>query len=239
MIKKILIFCGFLLFTQTAQSQILISIIFGDKLNSEDLEFGLDGGFNFSRITGLESTSYARDLHLGFYFDFKIKDQWWINTGVLVKSSMGANKLTENDVRNLYPQVENFQDSGSYSQSLGFFNVPVMLKYRFKNQIYAELGAQVSLLTSARLNYQHSFDDFELTTSVKNSSEFLPMDFGLVGSAGYKLRKGTGMNIGIKYYMGMVDITRSNISKNTNNVLYLKVDIPIGKEFKDDTKPKK
>jgi len=41
---------------QQAYSQILISLLFGDKLNSEKLEFGLDGGFNFSQMSNFESS---------------------------------------------------------------------------------------------------------------------------------------------------------------------------------------
>ncbi|WP_394774213.1 hypothetical protein [Flavobacterium sp.] len=33
-----------------ARSQVLISLLFGDKLNSPFLEFGLDGGINLSTI---------------------------------------------------------------------------------------------------------------------------------------------------------------------------------------------
>jgi len=220
-----LVFIGF-----TANSQILISILFGDKLNSPNLEFGLDGGLNMSRISGLESKSYAVDLHLGFYFDFRIKEELWFNTGVLVKSSQGANNLTKNDVLSLYPNLKTYLDSGQYSQSLGSFNVPLMLKYRFKNHFFIELGPQVSLLTRARLNYVHSFNDVKLTTSANNRDSFNRFDVGLVSGIGYKLRKGKGMNIGVKYYVGLTDITKSNAGVNKNNVIYFKVDIPIGRE---------
>jgi len=37
-----------------AQSQVLLSLIFGDKLNSDGLKFGLKGGTNFSNISNLE-----------------------------------------------------------------------------------------------------------------------------------------------------------------------------------------
>ena len=54
---------------QQARSQVLMSLIFGDKLNSPNIEFGLDGGVNFSSISNLDS-DYKRDFNLGFYFDF-------------------------------------------------------------------------------------------------------------------------------------------------------------------------
>jgi hypothetical protein len=211
------------------QSQILISIIFGDKLNSENLEFGLQGGIAFSQFRGLESKNYAGNFNLGFYFDFQIKESpWWFNTGVLVKSDNGSGKLSKNDVYKLYPELGTYADSGTYSQSIGQFNVPLFLKYRFKNHMYAEFGGQASLLWSAHLSYEHAFDNVTLNTTVDNKDRFNRIDFGLVAGVGYKLRDGKGMNIAVKYYYGLVDMMKSDPTLY-NSVIYTHVDIPIGK----------
>lgn len=231
MLKNILLFVVLLGSANISQSQILISIILGDKLNSDGLEFGLDGGVNFSQISGMESQSLATNIHLGFYFDIRIKNHWWFNTGVLVKSSQGASGLSENDVFTLYPEVNNFVDSvGEYSQGLGYFNVPLMLKYKFNNNLFMEAGPQLALLMNARLDYAYAYDNVELNTSIKNRDSFNRIDAGLVGGFGYKLGKGTGINIGAKYYYGLVDITKSSSLNNRNRVIYVKVDIPIGRE---------
>ena len=228
--KKLLLLFALMVIGATGHSQILISIILGDKLNSPDLEFGVDGGLNFSRITGLETNSVALDLHLGFYFDIRMKNQWWFNTGLLVKSSQGANNLTENDVLDLYPDFLAYVDSGKFSQSMGYFNVPMMVKYRFKNHIYVEGGVQAALLYKAKMNFKHEIDDLTVTSSWKNADLFNRIDFGAVLGFGYKLMQGEGMNVGFKYYIGMVDITKTTTYKNYNNVFYFKVDIPIGKK---------
>jgi hypothetical protein len=49
-------------FTQKANSQVLISLLLGDKLNSEKLKFGLDGGVNFATISK-EDLSYKYNVH--------------------------------------------------------------------------------------------------------------------------------------------------------------------------------
>ena len=219
-----------LLSAYTAQSQILISIIFGDKLNSEGLEFGLDGGVNFSQLTGMESKNFATNFHLGFYFDIQLKNQLWMNTGVLVKSSQGAAELSKTDVLNLYPDLKTYIDSGNYSQSFGYFNVPLMLKYRLKNHFFVEGGTQMGLMTNAKLNYEHAYDGIEVRSSADNVEAFKRFDIGLLGGLGYKLRKGEGMNIGMKYYYGLLDITKTGTLNNRNSVFYIKVDIPIGRE---------
>jgi len=72
----------------------LISILLGDKLNSGKIEFGLDGGLSLSSLEGVDPSKSHSDFNLGFYFDFKMNNpSWMINTGVRVKSTMGANDL--------------------------------------------------------------------------------------------------------------------------------------------------
>ena len=57
--KKYFIILALFFFTSGAQSQVLISLLFGDKLNSEGLEFGLEfgleGGVNWSSVSSLEA----------------------------------------------------------------------------------------------------------------------------------------------------------------------------------------
>ena len=48
--KKSVVIIVLLLFGYQANSQVLISLLFGDKLNSENIEFGLEGGFIFASL---------------------------------------------------------------------------------------------------------------------------------------------------------------------------------------------
>ena len=81
--------------SQVAQSQILLSILFGDKLNSDKLEFGLNGGLNFSNIRGIPGSKVQNNWALGFYFDILLKEKspWYIGTGVYVKSNVGGQNI--------------------------------------------------------------------------------------------------------------------------------------------------
>ncbi len=85
--KKPLLLLFFLFAVYTMQSQVLIALLLGDKLNSGNIEFGLDGGMSFSSITGMDSRRNLNSFDLGFYFDIKIKDPWYLNTGVLYPNS--------------------------------------------------------------------------------------------------------------------------------------------------------
>jgi hypothetical protein len=55
--------------TVLSQGQVLLSILLDNKLNSDKLEFGLDGG--------LSTAKSKSSLNLEFYFDIKLKNSPW------------------------------------------------------------------------------------------------------------------------------------------------------------------
>ncbi len=229
MTKKIIFLILFLFVTKVSQSQVLISLLLGDKLNSDKIEFGLDLGVNYAQMSGFESATPTAAFNLGFYFDFKLKNQLYLNTGVLVKSNVGLNNLRENDVLILDPATI-YADSGSYEQKTSYFHVPVALKYRFKNHFYVHLGPQFALRTKAFLTYSNEKGDKELTVKTNNSDLFNRLEVAAIGGIGYKLRKGTGMNIGVKYFYGLTNVFKDDYFNSKNSSFYVYVGIPIGRE---------
>ena len=140
-----------------AQSQILISLLLGDKLNADGLEFGLEGGLNWSSIEGLETTDMRSTFNIGFYFDIRMKNHWYLYTGTLVKSSLGAANLSANDLNAVGGTLQ--PEAGSYDQEIGYFLVPIFLKYKFDNRIYLEAGPQVGLRNRSFSIFESAIDD--------------------------------------------------------------------------------
>ena len=83
--RTLLLILSCLAFQAKADAQVLISLLFGDELNSGNVEFGLEGGMNWSDLQGIEGTTWDRGFHLGFYFDIKTKTKFLLHTGVIVK----------------------------------------------------------------------------------------------------------------------------------------------------------
>jgi hypothetical protein len=221
--------------TLTSNGQILISILLGDKINSGKLEFGLDGGLSISSLNGLDPSKTKSSLNLGFYFDFKLKNSWYFNTGVMVKSTMGATKVNVYSLNN--SDLDNAFSEGSVTRRLGYFNVPFMMKYKFKNQFFVEAGPMLSLMNKSTDEFIATVaDKDDLTYKVKIRHWYHPLDAGVIGGIGYRLQGGNGMNLAIRYYYGFVDITIDDASPNQyNRALYFAVGIPIGVSKKKDT----
>ena len=233
--KKILFLFIMALNVTAARSQVIISLLLGDKLNTGKIEFGLEGGYNNSTISGLPGANGMGGFNLGFYFDIKTKNpSWMFNTGVIVKSPMGAGGIP------VYPLGNEVLDSafsgGKVDRNIRYFNVPVMMKYTFQNNIYAKAGVQLGLRNKAFDEFLNSYEDSDdLKYKLKTKGNYHPLDAGLAFGLGYRLMGGNGMNIGIQYYYGLIDVViDDNSPSQYNRVFYATVGIPIGKGKKKE-----
>lgn len=227
--KKYLLVAILLFCIQSVNSQVLISLVFGDMLNSPKVEFGLEGGANFSTISNLEGAKNSTDFNLGFYFDFMLKNPAWaINTGVIVKSTLGTNGLPVYSLNN--EELDNAFEGGHVDRKISYFNVPIMMKYKFNNNIYVKAGTQLGLLSKAYDEFKSDFEGEDLTYKNKIRDQIHVIDAGLAIGAGYRLMGGNGMNIGMNYYHGLVTVMKGDSSPNQyHRSFYVTAGIPIGK----------
>ena len=237
--KKILFLLFFLVSASMAQSQVLITLLLGDKLNSDGLEFGLEGGINWTKISGLETADYARKWNLGFYFDIRIKNQWSLYTGVLVKSNFGVDNLSDADLDTLgakkYYHNNGDRIEGSYSEKINSFMVPALIRYKFKNHIYVEAGPQFTLMYKSWVEFESDIDGTDATFKEYNKDKINKIDAGIMVGTGYRLFKGTGWTIGAKYYYGFVNVFKG-MPGTKNSSFYIKLNIPIGAGKKPEKK---
>lgn len=228
----VVLFMAGMPFIQLSQSQILISLLLGDKLNTGKIEFGLEGGYNRSWLSGIDEANGMGNFHLGFYFDILIKNDWYLNTGVRVKSSTGATKINPYSLGD--PELDSVFVDGYVKRQIGYFYVPIHIKYRFSRQFFLNVGAQIGLRNSANDLFKNTYydkDDVEFKYDIR--SRITRIDAGLSGGVGYKF-KGTGMNLGINYYYGLTDIDKLEGMDSKNSTFYIYVDIPIGAGYKDN-----
>jgi len=228
MIRKALFLPVFILLSARATSQVIISLLLGDNLNTGKIEFGLDGGLNLSTQTGTEGGKKLSTFNLGFYFDIKLKDpSWMVHTGVIVKSRMGIANLAP------YPLGDNNLDSsfkgGEVDRKLDYFNVPVMIKYKFKNNFYAETGPTFGLFYNSFDEFTNEVNEDDLIYKVERKKNYYLLDAGWTTGIGYRLSKGNGINVGVRYYLGFVDVSADGDATSVKNrSLYFAVGIPIG-----------
>lgn len=237
--KQFLIFVLILFSIPSVKSQVLISLVFGDKLNSPNIEFGLDGGLTLSTIDNLKGAEYKDGFNLGFYFDFKLKNPaWMINTGVLVKSPMGAENIPIYNLNDTH--LDSLFIGGNVERNLGYFQIPINLKYMFKSNIFVKGGIQLALMNKAYDEFSNQVDGQELTYKISNRDSYHAVDAGLCAGVGYRLMGGNGMNLSATYFYGLRDVLKENSGDALyNRSFYFTVGIPIGRGkalSKEDTK---
>ena len=65
-----------LLYGLAAHSKFLISLLLGDKLNSDQIEYGNDRGFNWSQSENLDSNPSYKSFNLRIYLDILVDNSW-------------------------------------------------------------------------------------------------------------------------------------------------------------------
>lgn len=231
--KRTILLAACLLTFYTANSQVLISLLFGDALNGPNIEFGLDGGVNFGNIANLEPGKSLAMFNLGFYFDIRLKESLMLHTGVIVKSSQGADKLSPYSLEN--PELDNLFSTGYVTRKVNQFSVPILLKYRFATLFHVEAGPMLALRAKGYDEFKNTLVDKEdLTYKLDIKDNYKRIDAGIMVGAGMKLSKiPKSSQIGVRYYYGLVDPLIGNTGKSQNySSLYLYFSIPIGAQPK-------
>jgi hypothetical protein len=232
--KKIFAIVFFSLVVYTANSQVLISLLFGDKLNTPALEFGLEGGASFLNMSNTPGSKNLTSWNLGFYFNILVKPQVYIYTGVLVKGGMGCAGLAPYSLDNA--DLDSAFVGGSVDRYISYFDVPIMLKYRFKNHFEVSGGIQAGLRYKAVDVFSKTYgpsgrNEDNLVYDNNDKDNYAHLDFGLEAGLGYLLPKvAQGMTISAKYYYGLVDVNLPESGHQNNQAIYLNAAIPIGKK---------
>ena len=225
--KKIIPLSLLILFSVTVNSQVLISILLGDKLNTPEIEFGLEGGWSHSYINTIDGSDPINNLDLGFYFHFLMKNNSYLSTGVKVKSNVGATGM---DVYSMDDaDFDAVYAGGTLTKKIPGFYVPILFHQRIKQKWYVEAGPQLGLLYKQLdiFETEKLGGDLEFKLDVKD--QYKHIDAGLAAGLGYKFSKvQKSTSIGVNYYYGLVDVSKNPEYKIKNSAFYFFVKIPIG-----------
>jgi hypothetical protein len=223
--KKIIYTLLLLVLQQTIYAQVVIALLFGDKLNSGKLEFGITVGPSLTNITGIEGDAKA-GLNLGLYFNIKINDRLFIHPEGIAKGSFGARNIQPYGTGN--DSLDQLFAGGDVKRKIGALSLPILLRYNIKGKWFAEAGPQVDLLLKPKDIFTAKVNDNDLTYTTDIRDEITRLDLGLAAGLIYKLKKDKGMGLGIRYYYGLTDIQKNITGNQRNTVWQLNVTIPIG-----------
>jgi hypothetical protein len=206
-------------------SQVLIALVFGEKLQSETLTFGLNVTPTFSTISGLDGSTKG-GLGLGLYFDIKLSKNVFLHPEALPKSSLGVEQLPAYATG--IDSLDTFFSNGHIQRNVRAISLPLLCRYRIKNLLFAELGPQIDWMLKVRDTYQTDVNGDEATYTTDITEQFSRFDLGIAGGLHYKLKNDKGMGVGLRYFYGLTDIMKGHEDKQVNQALYMNIMIPVG-----------
>jgi hypothetical protein len=209
-----------------ALGQVLIALIFGDKLQSDRLTFGLNVIPTMSTITNIDGEARS-GLGLGLYFDIKLGKNFYLHPEAIPKSSLGSKGIPPYSTGN--DSLDVLFTDGSIKRHIRAISLPMLCRYRIKGLLFAEAGPQINWTLKVKDIYETGGNDNELTYTTRVDEHFTRFDFGIASGLNYKLKKDKGMALGVRYFYGLTDMMKAE-GYQANQALHFIISIPVGAE---------
>ncbi|HEX6193498.1 MAG TPA: porin family protein [Chitinophagaceae bacterium] len=231
--KKWLILCLLAGYCNILSAQVLIAVLFGNKLNTGKIEFGITVNPVFSGITNLES-EYKTGLNLGIYFNFRPDKKFYFHVEGIAKGSFGAKDIapyTTND-----DTLDALFAGGSIVRKIKVFSMPVLGRYALSKKFYLEAGIQPDLILKVHDIFKTKANDNELEYKIKVTDQYNRIDIGVTGGIFFKFRPDRkSMGMGIRYMQGLTDIYKPMDGIQANKSWQIVITIPVGAAPKNET----
>jgi hypothetical protein len=225
--KRLWIFSIFMLgWVPLTRAQILITLLFGDKLNSEKLEFGLAAGFNASFLTNYDNTRWNYGPMLGMYFNWMVTENLHLHPEILPLNKLGVRNIpfTSSGIAEVDSALADF----SSSRQISYITIPLLVRYRVVSGLFVEGGPLLSLRSGGKDIYEKKADDGDVTITKEIKKDLKYFDFGLSGGLHWRFVK--NMSLGVRFSYNFVDVSRTDteIEDSQNAYLQTVFNIPIG-----------
>jgi hypothetical protein len=212
--------------TATTHSQVLISILFGDKLNTDKTTFGLMLGNGWNSLSGYSSADAQSNFNLGLFLTLKLKQRLFIQFDALAKYKLGAKGLP------VYPLGDATLDTifqhGSLQRSLSYLGLITTIQYRIWKCLNVDAGPNVTIRTKALDVFHADHEQGEQLFEKDRKDATTRFDFGIATGASWQFSKGKGLKLAVRYYWGLVDLYPSDNGTNAARSFQLNLYIPIG-----------
>lgn len=210
----------------SARSQLIIALLFGDKLNTGTMEFGLVGGPVLSNLTNSNS-EYRSGFNLGLYFNIHPEKKFHIHLELTAKGSLGGENIKPYPVGN--DSLNYLFENGSVERIIRSFNVVLMGRYTLSPHFFLDAGIQPDLMFKSKDVFSSDVNGSELQYSIKLNEQINRLDFCLAGGLFYRF--GTdrrSMGIGVRYVYGLTDVDKVHDGTQANTSWMATITIPVG-----------
>lgn len=215
---------------QPAQGQVLIGLLFGDKVSSDRFHLEFNVGANFADLSGVEGTKLKPGFTLGLGGEWRFAGDFMLQPELVPFYSTGAKNLPTGAF-DVPPALDSLVSDVSAERRTGYFAIPVLVKYgALGRQLHIGAGPQIGFLTSGTDRIQGTINK-DITVEEDIEDKLNSTDAGIVFNLSYKLQPSFGTGINVRYYLGLTDTIKDNPGDAIyNRVLSVFVSVAIGED---------
>lgn len=230
-LRPTFIFTVFLFFGVVSYSnaQVLMSLIFGDKLNTDENAFGIHIDYSFNGITNLEEADALGlgSLNLGLFFSRKFDDHWAWNLDLLGKYVRGASGIPAYSLMD--PDLDSQFSGTQIDRKINYLSAIPSIRYVNDKGLFLEAGTVLSWRTKRAKDYfESSVPDGDLVLEVDLKNQISQIDVSYSVGVGAFIGKYKVDAVGIRYIGGLVNVMKDQGS-NKHSQLSIFYNLPIGR----------
>lgn len=187
-----------------AHGQVLIGLLFGEKLATPNFNMGFEIGVNFATLDGLPGAERMNRTVFGLFADWRFSEHVHLGGAILPAAGRGANGLTPAFTGD--PVIDSQIVGTTMSRSLGYVELPVVLKWAPKREtgFRVGVGASVGFVTGATDRYAASTPIGSEYVLERDIGHAIPgVDLGLSVEAEWRLWM---LAIAARYTHGLTDM---------------------------------
>lgn len=198
---------------------ILLVLLFGDKVASENLFFAMKVGTNTSTLTGIDGASSIWAFNYGIQLNIRLAEsgKWWLIPEFAPLSPKGAEgpgavpAYVEGN-----PELDDLLSRTTKTRTrFQFLDMPVVLSYRPAKAWRVGAGPYLAYRTRAHSDFTTTAPPVssDIVIDVNSSPYYQRWDFGMVVEAGFSPFGPLARNrptITLRYQWGFVDLLRNN-----------------------------
>jgi hypothetical protein len=196
-----------LLLPTPARAQVLIGYLFGELLSTPTFNIGFEVGVNFATFDGLDSAERTNSPVFGLFADWRFSEHLHLAGAVLPIAGRGADGITPLPTGD--PEIDGQTAGGTMARSLGYVEIPVLLKWAPKRETGFRIGAGPSLgiITGATDRYTAVTTDGTPYVLERDIAGQVPgLDVGLSVDVEWRLPI---LSIAARYTHGLTDIRQA------------------------------
>ena len=184
--------------------QVLIGMLFGEKLATPTFNMGFEIGLNFAYLDGFPNSDRMNRTVFGLFGDWRFSEHFHLGGAFLPAAGRGANNLAPALTGD--PAIDSQVVATRMSRSLGYIEFPVLLKWSPKRETGFRIGVGPSfgIVTGATDRYSATTPDGAGYVLERDIGDEVPgFDFGLSAEIEWRFWM---LAIAARYTHGLTDM---------------------------------